>query len=269
MPLLLLILFFIFPIQSQALETSASVSVSASIGQNEVTIYGYTSPKSKVELTGINIYSLDYSDTNGYFEFNKIVLPKNPSEICLQSKDNSDRSSAIHCLPPPPATNYHTDIGPILLPPTISLEDSKINPNSTVISSGQSIPKSTVAVYFYKVTDSAESFPKTASAYSLPKIEASTDQNGNYSISVPTAYASDYRLYTSTKFIDNLSPKSNTLFYTMPKQQSYLFIIVPIFIFSLIMFFALLYFNSPKRQKFLPAMPSFPIPYRHLHQIPQ
>ena len=118
----LLFLFLLSPFQTQALERSESVLVSASIGENEVTIFGYTSPNSKVELTGINIYSLDYSDNTGYFEFNKLVLPKNPPELCLQSKDDSNRSSSLVCVPPPPATNYHTDIGPIVLPPTISLE---------------------------------------------------------------------------------------------------------------------------------------------------
>ena len=113
----LLLFFLISPFQIQALEQSNSVNISASIGENEVTIFGYTSPNSKVELTGIDIYSLDYSDNSGYFEFNKLVLPKNPSELCLQSKDDSNRSSSLVCVPPPPATNYHTDIGPIILPP--------------------------------------------------------------------------------------------------------------------------------------------------------
>lgn len=269
--IILLILFLLSPFQTHALEKSASVSVSASIGENEVTIFGYTSPNSRVELTGINIYALDFSDDTGYFEFNKLVLPKNPPEFCLQSKDASNRSSSLICLPPPPATNYHTDIGPIILPPTVSLEQDKINPNSTVISSGQSIPKSTVTVYFYKVNDSAESFPKIAEAYSLPKIETTTDENGNYSINLPTAYSSDYRLYTSVKYDDNFSPKSNTLLYTMPslfwlfiQQHIYLAILIPVFIFSLILFFLLLFFNSPSfhrlaQIRFLPALrSSFP-----------
>lgn len=267
MPLILLFLFLLFPFQAQAIEQSNSVSVSASIGENEVSIFGYTSPNSKVELTGINIYSLDYSDDTGYFEFNSLVLPRNSSELCLQSKDDSSRSSSLICTPPPPSTNYHTDIGPIILPPTVSLEQDNIHPNTTVISSGQSIPKSTVTVYFYKVNDSAQSFPKSALAYSLPKIETTTDEKGNYNINLPTAYSSDYRLYTSVTYNDNFSPKSNTLLYTMPslfwlflQQHAYLMVLLPIFIFSLLLFFLLLFLNSPKvhnlknKIKFLPAI---------------
>jgi hypothetical protein len=252
MPVILLFfLFLLSSFQTQALEKSESVLVSASIGENKVTIFGYTSPNSKVELTGINIYSLDYSDDTGYFEFNSLVLPRNSSELCLQSKDDSNRSSSLICTPPPPSTNYHTDIGPIILPPTVSLEQDNINPNSTVISSGQSIPKSTVTVYFYKVDDSAQSFPRPVEAYSLPKIETTTDQNGNYSINLPTAYSSNYRLYTSVTYDDNFSPKSNTLLYTMPslfwlflQQHAYLMVFLPIFIFSLLLFFLLLFLNS-------------------------
>jgi hypothetical protein len=61
MPVIFLLFLFLlspFQIQAQTLTESPSVSVSASIGENEVTIFGYTSPNSKVELTGINIYSL-------------------------------------------------------------------------------------------------------------------------------------------------------------------------------------------------------------------
>lgn len=270
---LLILLFLISPLKTQAVNISDSgnVSVSASIGENEVTIYGYTSPNSKVELTGINVYSIDFSDDTGYFEFNKLVLPKNPPELCLQSLDDINRTSSLVCTPPPPPTNYHTDIGPIILPPTVSLERDKINPNSTVVSSGQSIPKSTVTVYFYKVNDSASSFPKSVEAYSLPKIETTTDENGNYSINLSTAYSSDYRLYTSVKYDDNFSPKSNTLLYNMPslfwlflQQHAYLMVLLPIFILSLILFFLFIFLNSNLshhilKLKYFPAIrSSFP-----------
>jgi len=268
MPVILLFLFLLSPfqVQAQTFTDSPSVSVSASIGENEVSIFGYTSPNSKVELTGINIYSLDYSDDTGYFEFNSLVLPRNSSELCLQSKDDSNRSSSLICIPPPPSTNYHTDIGTIVLPPTVSLEQDNINPNSTVISSGQSIPKSIVTVYFYKVDDSAQSFPKSALAYSLPKIETTTDKNGNYSINLPTAYSSNYRLYTSVTYDDSFSPKSNTLLYTMPslfwlflQQHAYLMFLLPVFIFSLLLFFFLLFLSSSatynlRPKHFLPVL---------------
>lgn len=270
--LLLLFLFLASPVS--ALQQSDFVHISASIGENEVTIFGYTSPNSRVELTGIDIYSLTFSDENGYFGFINTILPKNPSELCLQSKDNYDRNSTLVCIPPPPATNYHTDIGPIPLPPTISLEQDKINPNSTVISSGQSIPNSPITIFFYKVNDIAKSFPKGALAYSLPPLKTISDENGNYSLNLPTAYSSNYRLYTSVEYNNNYSPKSNTLIFFMPslfwfflQQNSYLFVFLPIFILTLILFFVLLFLNSStiyhlKSKIYLPALrTSYPALY--------
>lgn len=266
---LLLFLFLTSPVSAFDLTKSGTVNISASIGENEVTIFGNTSPNSKVELSGVNVYSQTYSNIDGYFEFNKLVLPKEPGELCFQSKDNSNRATNLVCIPPPPNTNYHTDIGPIILPPTISIEQDKINPNSTVISSGQSIPNSPITVFFYKVNDHAKSFPKAVFAYSLPPLKTTSDKDGNYSLNLPTAYSSNYRLYTSVEYDENSSPKSNTLLYYMPslfwlflKQNSYLIFFLPIFIFTLILFFLMLFINSKLFKKiaqvrFLPAIRNY------------
>lgn len=265
--LVLFLLLLLLPKPVYALTDSGEVTVSASIPTNEVTIFGYTSPNSKTELTSVDTYSLTFSQEDGYFEFNKIILPRTSSEICLQSEDDSHRTTTPTCLPSLPTTNYHTDVGPIILPPTVSLEQDKINPNSTVVSSGQSIPNSPLTIFFYKVEDNAKSFPKEALAYSLPPVKTTTDKNGNYSLNLPTAYSSNYRLYTSVKFDENSSPKSNTLLYTMPslfwlflQQNTYLFVLLPFFIITLILFFFLLFFNSStiyhlrSTIKFLPAI---------------
>lgn len=266
MLLLFLLLFLISPFQTKAIDSPASVKVSASIGENEVTIFGQSSPNSRIELTGINIYSLTFSKADGSFKFDKIILPRSSSELCLQSKDTNNRNTTPVCIPPPPTTNYHTDIGPILLPPTISIEQDKINPNSTIISSGQSIPNSPVTIFFYKENDSAKSFPKLAFAYSLPPLKTTSDNEGNYSLNLPTAYSSNYRLYTSVQYNDNYSPKSNTLLYLMPsfvnlwlQQHSNLAILLFVFILTVLLFFILLFLNSRTYEKilntrFLPAI---------------
>jgi len=243
---------------------NTSTTITASIGENRLTIYGYTSPDSRVELSNSKVFSVTYSDSTGYFLFDKILLPKiNLSDLCLTSSDNNSRQTTPTCFPPPPTTNYQTDIGPILLPPTISLEEDNINPNSTVVTSGQAIPNSQVSLSFYKVSDSAQAFSlvKKVSAYSLPSVTATTDDQGNFSLNLPTAYASNYRLYASTKFKNNYSPKSNTLVYILPsllylflQQHPFLKYLIPLFIFTLIIFFYLLHLQKPKRSKFLPAI---------------
>jgi len=282
--LIMWFLFFLFflasniyhPTSMFALEQTTNTVVTASVDQNRVTIYGYTSPNSKVELSNPQVYAQTYSDDTGYFIFDKTLLPKgNISDLCLTSTDNNSRQTTPVCFPAPPATNYHTDIGPILLPPTISLEESNINPDSTVLTSGQAIPNSQVNINFYKVNDTAQAFslfpnltafikPKEALAYSLPSVTATTDSQGNFSLNLPTAYASDYRLYATTKFNNNYSPKSNTLLYILPSifylfLQQYPFVkyLIPLLIIALIITFYLLHLQKSKRSRFLPAIRKF------------
>jgi hypothetical protein len=259
-----LLLFLIFPSSVLAADSTVyqSVSVSASIGQNRVTINGYTSPESRVELSSPRVFAVTYSDQSGYFVFDKTLLPKNPSDLCLTSIDQDSRHTTPICIPSPPITNYQTDIGPILLPPTISLENALINPNATVITSGQSIPNSQVSIHFYKVDDQAVSFPKEVQAYSLPSITFTTDQDGHFSLSLPTAYSSNYRLFASTNFDDSNSPKSNTLIYILPsllyiflQQNRFLIFLLPLFLFTLIIFFYLLHlYRQNPSLRFLPAV---------------
>lgn len=263
---LLLFLSLLFPISTSAFDykASASTTITASITENRVTIFGYTSKKSRVELSSPKVFAVTYSDQNGFFIFDKILLPKNPSDLCLISYDHNNRSTTPICIPPPPPTNYHTDIGPILLPPTISLEKDKINPNSTVNTSGQAIPNSTISINFYKINDKAVSFPKQAQAYSLPSVTVTTDDDGNFNLNLPTAYSSNYRLYASAKFNENYSPKSNTLIYYLPslfslflQKYPFLYFLLSLFIITLIIFFFLLYLKKHRLPRYLPAIRNF------------
>lgn len=238
------------------------VNISASIGENEVTINGYTSPQAKVELTSSRVYALTYSDQSGYFEFKKTLLPKNPKDLCLVATDDISRRSFPICIPPPPETNYHTNIGPIILPPTIAINADAIKPNATALASGQSIPNSPIEIYFYKVTDNAPSFVKPANAYSLPIFQTQSDSSGNFNFNLPTAYSSNYRLFASVKFEDDSSPKSNTITYALPSlwyffwlQHSRLIVFSTVFLLTLIIFiFLLLQSKSALQTRYLPAL---------------
>lgn len=268
-----LILFLLFWTQASTPKASlaftytvrpSAVTVSASIGENEITVYGYTSPFSKVEMESVNVYSQTYSDETGYFIFLKTLLPKLPSELCFRSTDDSFRQSVPVCIPPPPETNYHTETGPILLSPTLTIDTAKIKPNSTALASGQAIPDSEIEIEFFKVTNSALSFPKEVQAYSLPSLSTKTDTAGNYEFSLPTAYSSNYRLYTSVKYLGSNSPKSNTLLYTLPSlwwfywQQYYFFIVlIPVFLLTLAIFIFLVIASKAKQSKTLQIYPRF------------
>ena len=182
------------------------VSVRASIPGTSVTIFGYTSPTARVELSSPKAFAVTYSDNKGYFIFNQILLPKHPQDLCLSSFDDANRSNNPVCLPEPP-DNSQTDIGPVLLSPTISL-DLKGN-----FASGQSIPNSHIKIFFHEQENKKISFTKSAHAMTLPVLEIDTDNRGNYSINLADNARSAYRLFSTTPFLDNDSPKSNTLFY--------------------------------------------------------
>lgn len=255
-----LFFFFLSPCLSTEKIDTKSVYISASIGENEVTINGYTSPESRVELTSSRVYALTFADSTGYYEFKKTLLPKNPSDLCLIATDDAGRHSSPVCIPPPPATNYHTNIGPIILPPTISVDADNIRPGSTALASGQSLKNSPIEIYFYKVNDKAPAFAKAAHAYSLPVFQSISDNSGNFSFNLPTAYSSNYRLFATVKYQDDSSPKSNTLTYALPSlwylfwlQYNRLIVLSILFFFTLIIFFYLL-FQSRHRPRYLPYL---------------
>lgn len=250
-----------------SIATSAPVHITATIGQNRVTITGFGPPHCVIELTSPRVYASVYSDPGGYFIFDRTLLPPNPGELCLSAVDDSNRRSNPVCIPPPPPSNYQTDIGPILLSPTLTLDRSLIKANSTTIASGQSIPNSPVNIYLYQVNSEAFIFPQSVQAFSLPIFTVKTDALGNYSFNLPTAYSSNYRLYSAVIYQDNPSSKSNTLIYHLPsllwlfwQQNSWLIITLSIFIVTLTFFFYLIhvyYLRLPKNN-YLPALQIFP-----------
>lgn len=217
------------------------VSIQASIPGTYVTIFGYTSPTARVELSSPKAYAVTYSDDQGYFVFNQVLLPRHPQDLCLNSFDDSNRTNNPVCLPEPP-DNSKTDIGPVLLSPTISL-DLKQN-----FASGQSIPNSHIKIYFHEQENKKLSLIKTAHAMALPTLEIDTDSRGNYSINLADNSRSAYRLFSTSTFLDSDSPKSNTLFYGQVSFQWFLLLLLPLFV-------ALIFFLIRRpRHRFLPAV---------------
>jgi hypothetical protein len=256
-------LFFLLSreVHASQIYQSLPVTVSAAIGDNYITLTGYACPECRIELSNAKTYAVTYSRTDGYFIFDHLLLPKDPGEPCLYAIDDSSRRSMPVCIPRPPIYNYHTSIGPVLLPPTVSLNDDQVKPLSTTAASGQSIPNSSVNIYFYQIDKHPGSFPKAAMAFSLPILSLITDASGNYSFNLPTTYSSGYRFYTAVSYLDSLSPKSNTLTFFLPPQNSvYLYLFATLFLLSLAVFAYLLslyYHRQPPR--YLPAIFSYPL----------
>ena len=225
------------------MENNKFVTISAQVPANSVTIFGYTSPESRVELNSSTTFAVTYSQADGYFIFDHLIIPRLSQDLCLTSQDESNRLSNPVCIPQPPLTNSYTEIGPILLSPTLSLD------LQNQYSSGQSIPNSTIQIYLYQQS-SPFSIIKKVEAFSLPVFQAKSDSNGNYSLSLPDTVATNYRIFATTQYLDSNSPKSNTLLYHPNFSISLLYFLIPI----LIIITSLYFIFKKTHRRFLPAI---------------
>jgi len=219
------------------------VNISAQIPANTITLFGYTSPNSRVELSSSKAFAVTYSQSDGYFVFEHIILPRNSLELCLISFDESNRLNNPVCIPELPLLNNYTEIGPVLLSPTITLD------LQNQYSSGQSIPNTTVQVYLYQQS-SPFSLIKKVQAFSLPILETKTDSQGNYSLNLPNTTATNYRVFATAQYLESNTPKSNTLLYHPNYFISLLYLLIPL----LIIIFSLFFIFKKTRRRFLPAV---------------
>jgi hypothetical protein len=131
------------------IKTSASeTTVSLSIGEFHFTLFGYTSPSAKVTISGLGIFDETYADEIGYFIFNNRFSPFSPREACLTAQDVLGRLSAPLCLPPFP-TIYNVEIGPVIMPPTVSVDIGEYFIGDEAMLSGQTIPNTEVDLAFF------------------------------------------------------------------------------------------------------------------------
>ena len=232
-----------------------AVKISAQIAETSITVFGYTCKKCKVEMSNPYIYASTYSDNKGYFIFDKTIIPKKFHDICIVSTDKHGVQSPPTCIASPPETKYHTDIGPILLAPTISLNKSKITPYHTIASQGQGIPNSTIKIHLFKNKDKANLIPKEVEAYSLPILTIQTNNEGDFNFNIPSVYQTNFRLFANSEYLDSSSPKSNTLIYHLPVYKDYfLFLILPFFVIILTIIFRWIYKRYLTTIKLWPAL---------------
>lgn len=184
---------------------------SVSIGEYRFTLFGYTSPFAEVTLSGQGIADQTTADEKGFFEFENRFSPFSPHEACLSAKDQFGRISSPVCLPPFP-TQYNVTIGPVIMPPTISLDKDVYFIGDKVILTGQTIPNTDVNLLIFtqpsNILLTHFQFPKPVEAFSLPKLSIKSDEKGNFSISLPSSNAQNFKLFTQAVFKNNQSPNS-------------------------------------------------------------
>jgi len=198
-----------------------TTNVSMFIGEYRFTLFGYTSPKALVTFQGLGIFDQTYADENGYFEFKNRFSPFSPREACLTSQDQLGRLTNPVCLPPFPV-NYNVSIGPVIMPPTISLDKNNYWIGDEVILSGQTIPNTNVRLKLFseekKISNLIQSWIsfnnlliKQAEAFTFPNVDIKSDEKGNFSIYLPSSSTKKFRLFAQTIFQNENSPKSLVL----------------------------------------------------------
>lgn len=180
-------------------EISRSTQVSAFVGEFRFTLTGYTSPFARVVLEGQGIFDETVADAYGRFTFLNKFSPLSPREACITAYDTDGRSSKPVCLPPF-SVNKNVVIGPILLPPTLSVNQDSFIMNDYGILTGKAAPESLVSIDLY--TDRAAN-----------KINLTTlsDGSGDYSLTLPTERQATLRMFTQNAHKELSSDTSNTL----------------------------------------------------------
>lgn len=214
------------PPEKPAVEGIQYVSrVSATVGENFLTLTGWTSPKALVSLTNSlgSLSTQTLADSTGFFLFKFIFLPNKIGELSLIAQDTNGLVSAPLFLPEPPP-NQDVFIENVLLAPTLGLAKSEILPGETAGASGKTVPHSKVLVYQYldpKTTfwrKIKEFLIKSVMAKTAPILEVEADDGGNFEFNLPSTEPADLKIFVASIFQkpqlpseENYSPKSFTL----------------------------------------------------------
>jgi hypothetical protein len=197
---------FAIPARAETLiTTKPDVNINVNIGEGILEVFGYTSPKTKVILEGQGIYEETKSDKNGYFVFKNTRIRIGKQEICLRALADNSASSQPVCLSIP--AKKYIKVGPIILPPVISMNQLQYNVKDLAIIQGSTVPNSDVIVKFF----STDIGVNTTTGISLPEINTRSDKYGGFSVQIPSNVDQRLRFYAQTRFNDADSGKSTTL----------------------------------------------------------
>jgi len=214
--LFVLFLLFFIPSKVDASDINYEIKISASIGEPKLSLFGYSSPQSLVQLQGDRVDEQVIADEKGYFFFDRVFLPlPKPEypELCLIATDTKSRASFPTCLPRLPIGNYNISVGSVLLPPTISLDKGIFVTKEQIKAQGLTIPNSEVNIFLAndRSKNRLLSLVKPAYAYNLPSYKVISDQNGYFEFNLPNEEQSSWKMFAGANFLNSPTPKSNTL----------------------------------------------------------
>ncbi len=195
---------------------STDVNVVATITGGRFVLFGFASPKSTVFIDGRKLHESTISDETSYFQFS-LNSNMSSSEVCLTSRDQFGRTSAPLCLPPLPKL-FTANIGPVIIPPTVSFDKTNYYMGDEVKLTGQTIPNSPVHISFF--VDERKSIEQYLSrlhwlrpvfAFTIPELQVHSDAKGNFSLSLPSSTPEFFRLFAQTNYLESRSEQSNVL----------------------------------------------------------
>lgn len=181
---------------------------------------GWTSPWAQVELTmEQKVTRITKANEEGEFVF-RIALPRELGHFCLITTDVSRISSHPLCIPPPPP-DVNILIKEVVMPPTLKIDKGKVQKGETVAAQGYTTPNSPVVPFAFEPKRWSRFSPLISSffhfsvspalAAEVPKPPIMSNQNGFYQFNLATSTLGKNRIFISSIFLANPSPKSTTL----------------------------------------------------------
>jgi len=198
-------------------------------GTAKITIFGWAPKNSSVNLNGIGVSEDTLADSSGYFEFTNLSFPTLLSyisgflypELCLKAKDDQDRTTHPVCIPPLLLNVKARNIGPVILPPTLSFTKGVVRENTQSQASGFTTPDTEVLVFMAKKDlNQGLNIVSEIAAFYLPTYSVKSNQDGEFEFSLPTNEVNNWRIFAATNFQGSFSAKSNTLILKV-KPESY------------------------------------------------
>ncbi len=206
------------------------------IAINMVNLYGYTSPYAKVELVKPDLIGLKniqstietFADSNGYFYFSNIPFTSN-NDLCLTSFDRNERSTKPSCLNSKNIQIYNQYLGPLIIPPTLSLTSDKSKSMTNIQAKGESVPYSTI--YFNivkkptlidKINDliSINNEAKASINFSLNSDSVKVDKEGYYLFNLPSSTRNDFIIKAQNIYRNYISSYSNDLHFKFNSNKN-------------------------------------------------
>ena len=217
---------------------SSNIPVKAKLGfRSYVRIYGYTSPYTIVKAEAPRTYGTAVSDNNGFFFLDNLAVPDRVNEICLESLDAENRSGFPVCLPVPQG-KIKKNLGPVFLPPTLSLSHNLFYVGQQAFASGRTLPYQTVKIALFEAKSDRSRLSNftigQVFAYKLPVLTTVSDYEGRFNFTLPTGKVSAFRLYAAGDYKDNPIPKSQTIyFYINPLSHFYFQRLLPLILWTI------------------------------------